>query len=298
MLLVLCCVLGVRLFPAHASNHALEILAEVRGRGAVALDENPLTMLSEPGPALDSNLETACRRGCGYPCVLAASLRTATPTARVDAPSGATRNCSLGCSSTGRRLPPRLIIIGAQKGGTTELFATLREHDEFAAPEHKELHFWDECLDMVAESAPPEQEWCDAAAYESLFPRKHGRALAASPSQNRRRLRRAPARFSGEASPSYLLLPQIASLVASGLAPDPRRLIIALLRNPVRATPPPRPTPAPPRPRWNLRPRPRATGRPRLLALLVGCQEALVAVGRGAAWRRHRLLSDAAHPVL
>ena len=133
MLLVLCCVLGVRLFPAHASNHALEILAEVRGRGAVALDENPLTMLSEPGPALDSNLETACRRGCGYPCVLAASLRTATPTARVDAPSGATRNCSLGCSSTGRRLPPRLIIIGAQKGGTTELFATLREHDEFAA---------------------------------------------------------------------------------------------------------------------------------------------------------------------
>ena len=75
-------------------------------------------------------------------CVLAASLRTATPRQLASiAPSGATRNCSLGCSSTGRRLPPRLIIIGAQKGGTTELFATLREHDEFAAPEHKELHF-------------------------------------------------------------------------------------------------------------------------------------------------------------
>ena len=233
---ILCFLLGFSHFPARANNHALDVLAEVRGRSAVPLDADPLAVVSEPGPALDSNLETACRRGCGYPCVLAASLRTATPSARVDAPSGTTRNCSLGCSSTRRRLPPRLIIIGAQKGGTTELFATLRKHDAFAAPEHKELHFWDECLDMIAESVPPEQERCDATAYESLFPPKHSRALEASPSQGRRRLGRARARFSGEASPSYLFLPQIASLIASGLAPDPRRLIVALLRNPARAT--------------------------------------------------------------
>ena len=105
MLLVLCCVLGVRLFPAHASNHALEILAEVRGRGAVALDENPLTMLSEPGPALDSNLETACRRGCGYPCVLAASLevctrRHAAPTAASGPPTDSRRPSSRMAPST------------------------------------------------------------------------------------------------------------------------------------------------------------------------------------------------------
>ena len=295
---ILCFVLGFSHFPARANNHALDVLAEVRGRMAVALDADLLAVVSEPGPALDSNLETACRRGCGYPCVLAASLRTATPSARVDAPSRTTRNCSLGCSSTGRRLPPRLIIIGAQKGGTTELFATLREHDEFAAPEHKELHFWDECLDVIAESVPPEQERCDATAYESLFPPKHSRALEASPSGST--AARASARALQRRGVAELFVPssnRVAHCVRPGSRSPTAHRCPSAQSGACHAPSPP--TPAPARALVGiLRPRPRATGRPRVLALLVGCQEALAAVGRGGAKRQHRLIGDAAHPFL
>ena len=61
-------------------------------------------------------------------------------------------------------MPAKVSIFGCgvQKGGTTSLFAYLREHPELCAPVQKELHFFDdESRDW---SAP------DYAALEALFP--------------------------------------------------------------------------------------------------------------------------------
>jgi len=103
--------------------------------------------------------------------------------------------------ATARRRPlPDFLVIGAQKAGTTALYAYLRWHPGITGPSWKEVSFFDR------------HWWRGAAWYRGQFPlRPRGRLV-------------------GEASPSYLFHP-LAPERAFGVVPDAR--LVALLRDPV-----------------------------------------------------------------
>src|SRR5947209_8592328 len=94
---------------------------------------------------------------------------------------------------------PNFLILGAQKAGTTALYAYLRWHPEITGPSFKEVSFFDRHYARG-------ERW-----YRAHFP-----------------ARRRP--FVGEASPSYLFHPLVPERVAR-LLPDAR--LVAILRNPV-----------------------------------------------------------------
>ncbi|HEX5861584.1 MAG TPA: sulfotransferase domain-containing protein [Nocardioides sp.] len=95
---------------------------------------------------------------------------------------------------------PRFLIIGAQKAGTSTLYASLSTHPEIEEAEKKELHFFDRHYADGIES------------YRRKFPE----------------LERG--QITGEATPYYLFHPLAPERVASTL-PDVK--LIAILRNPV-----------------------------------------------------------------
>jgi hypothetical protein len=102
--------------------------------------------------------------------------------------------------TTARLRPlPDFLILGAQKAGTTALYAYLRWHPDITGPSFKEVSFFDR---HYARGEP----W-----YRAHLPLRR-RALV------------------GEASPSYLFHPQAPERVARML---PEARLIALLRNPV-----------------------------------------------------------------
>lgn len=107
--------------------------------------------------------------------------------------------------ATARARPlPDFLVLGAQKAGTTALYAYLRWHPAITGPAWKEVSFFDR---HYARGAP----W-----YRGNFPvtaRRPGRA-----------------RIVGEASPSYLFHP-LAPERAAALVPRAR--LIAILRDPV-----------------------------------------------------------------
>jgi sulfotransferase family protein len=96
---------------------------------------------------------------------------------------------------------PDFLVLGAQKAGTTALYAYLRHHPEITGPSWKEVSFFD-------------RHWARGEAwYRGNFPnRLRARGLV------------------GEASPSYLFHPLAPERVRE-LVPDAR--LIALVRNPV-----------------------------------------------------------------
>jgi hypothetical protein len=104
-----------------------------------------------------------------------------------------------GRATAGLRPLPDFLILGAQKAGTTALYAYLRWHPEITGPSFKEVSFFDR---HYAKG----ERW-----YRAHMPVRR-RSLV------------------GEASPSYLFHPLAPERVA-GLLPDAR--LIALLRNPV-----------------------------------------------------------------
>ena len=208
---------------------------------------------------LHVQLDESCIRGCGFACALIASRRVAslniTHGGGFDAPQGTTRNCTQSATSAAwaqsalmsesaacskgqtahlSHLPARVVVIGAQKGGTTSLFAEMSRYRHFRSPKHKELHFWDECLchvDRMITGTQPRM-WCDASAYDALFPKPPHTTPLSPPFRSGGQAGGKSYPFvSGEASPSYLFLPQIASLIAAAL-PE-LRLLVVLLRNPV-----------------------------------------------------------------
>jgi len=102
---------------------------------------------------------------------------------------------------TGRLRPlPDFLIIGAQKSGTTALYAYLRRHPGITGPAWKEVSYFDRHYRR------------GPAWYRGNFPL------------------RARGSIVGEASPSYLFHPR-APERAAGLLPD--ALLIALVRDPV-----------------------------------------------------------------
>ena len=104
-------------------------------------------------------------------------------------------------TASARRLPD-FLVIGAQRAGSTSLFAQLCEHPGVAAPSHKEIHYFDL------------QSFRGLRWYRSHFP-PAGRSRG---------------RITGEASPYYLFHPAVPARVAEAL-PDVR--LVALLRDPV-----------------------------------------------------------------
>jgi hypothetical protein len=105
---------------------------------------------------------------------------------------------------------PDFLIIGAQKAGTTALFAYLRWHPELTGPSFKEVSFFDRHF-----------------SHGEAWYRAH---LPARPRHLVAKLRYARWPSVGEASPSYLFHPLAAERVAE-MIPDAR--LIAILRNPV-----------------------------------------------------------------
>jgi hypothetical protein len=104
-----------------------------------------------------------------------------------------------GRATAARRPLPDFLVIGAQKAGTTALYAYLSSHPAIVGPSWKEVSFFD-------------RHWARGERwYRGNFPvRAHGRIV-------------------GEASPSYLLHPLAAERVAS-LVPEVR--LVVLLREP------------------------------------------------------------------
>ena len=97
---------------------------------------------------------------------------------------------------------PDFLILGAQKAGTTALYAYLRRHPDLTGPSWKEVSFFD-------------RRWTRGLAwYRGNFP-------------NRARTR---GKLVGEASPSYLFHPLAPERVRE-VVPDAR--LVALVRNPV-----------------------------------------------------------------
>ena len=107
---------------------------------------------------------------------------------------------AFGRATSSRRPLPDFLVIGAQKAGTTALYAYLRWHPGITGPSWKEVSFFDR------------HWWRGEAWYRGQFPLRAGERLV------------------GEASPSYLFHP-LASERARLLVPDAR--LVALLRDPV-----------------------------------------------------------------
>lgn len=97
-----------------------------------------------------------------------------------------------------RRLPD-FLIIGAQRSGTSTLYEYITRHDGVGRAARKEVHFFDTNYDKGL-------DW-----YRAQFPFRGKR-------------------ITGEASPSYLFLPQIPARVAAIV---PAAKLIVVLRNPI-----------------------------------------------------------------
>jgi sulfotransferase family protein len=104
-----------------------------------------------------------------------------------------------GVATAGLRPLPDFLILGAQKAGTTALYAYLRWHPQVTGPSFKEVSFFDRHYARG-------ERW-----YRAHLPIRRSGIV-------------------GEASPSYLFHPLAPERVARML---PRARLIALLRNPV-----------------------------------------------------------------
>lgn len=106
---------------------------------------------------------------------------------------------------------PDFLIIGAQKAGTSSLYAWLTGHPDVVAAREKELHYFDrriatEPIERYRADFPPE------ATLDKL------------------RLERRRTIVTGEATPVYLFHPSVPALVSRHL---PAVRLIAILRDPV-----------------------------------------------------------------
>ncbi|MEM7453547.1 MAG: sulfotransferase [Planctomycetota bacterium] len=109
-----------------------------------------------------------------------------------------------------QRVLPGLIIIGAQKSGTTSLHSYLCQHPQLVPAYRKEVHFFDGGLDPAIDTWAKGIQW-----YHSHFPRQQELS-------NRQ--------IAFEASPLYLFNPLVAERMSSTL---PEVKLVAILRNPV-----------------------------------------------------------------
>lgn len=105
----------------------------------------------------------------------------------------------------GRRMKPSLVIIGAQKAGTTTLFDILAQHPQVRAPQRKEISFFSKDHEYAKGI---DHYWAEFPRY----PRALGRFITL------------------DASPMYLYHEQAPERIAKHL---PDALCLAILRDPV-----------------------------------------------------------------
>lgn len=106
-----------------------------------------------------------------------------------------------------RRARPDFVLVGAQKSGTSTLYARLTAHPSVVPALRKEVHYFD--------AAPRSESW-----YRAFFPRQTALSAVAT---------RTGAGLTGEATPFYLLHPAAPPRLQAAL-PDAK--IIAILREP------------------------------------------------------------------
>lgn len=117
----------------------------------------------------------------------------------------AVRGAQLRLRSVGEeRSLPSFIVIGAQKAGTTSFYANLTQHPQIFSAWTKEVHYFDQ-------KPVPKLWW-----YKAHFPRQSELKAVDG--------------ITGEASPSYSVLPQVPNLINEVL---PACKFIFLLREPV-----------------------------------------------------------------
>jgi hypothetical protein len=124
-------------------------------------------------------------------------------------PGAEPRSPSLDNSSLPGALPD-FLIIGAQKSGTSSLYAYLRRHPQIRRARQKEVHFFDRQFGRQG------IDW-----YRGFFPAR------SSPSESHGSL---PVSITGEATPIYIFHPLVPERVAETI---PAVKLIAILRNPV-----------------------------------------------------------------
>lgn len=118
------------------------------------------------------------------------------------------RAARLRLRSRGRALPD-VLILGAQKCGTTSLFTYLMRGPGFLGPAKKELHHFDAVGDE-------RRDEFGITWYRAQFPRRRSLAAAGA--------------ITGEASPTYMLEPSAMDRIADDL-PDSKWIVV--LRDPV-----------------------------------------------------------------
>lgn len=101
---------------------------------------------------------------------------------------------------------PSFLVVGTQKGGTTELYEQLIQHPQVKPAFVKEVHYFDANFDKGL-------DW-----YRAFFPQQH-EGHAARPCES----------ITGEASPCYMFHPGVARRAQRSI---PQVKIIMLLRNP------------------------------------------------------------------
>ncbi|MCF8365879.1 MAG: sulfotransferase [Bacteroidales bacterium] len=97
---------------------------------------------------------------------------------------------------------PNFLIVGTQKAGTSSLFDILNQHSQIYLPPVKEVHFFDR-----------DEVFIKGKAFYANYFSEAGKAKAV-----------------GEASPSYLFLPEVPGRIRQTLGDDVK--IIIILRNP------------------------------------------------------------------
>ncbi len=107
------------------------------------------------------------------------------------------------------RSPPHILILGAQKAGTTSLYNYMAQHPQIFPGYHKEIHFFDGGLQQEADSYSKGPAW-----YRAHFPLKRKLGV------NGKTL---------EASPLYLFHPLAPKRIREMV---PQVKLIAILRNP------------------------------------------------------------------
>lgn len=111
----------------------------------------------------------------------------------------------------GANAEPDFLLIGAQKAGTSSLYAWLTQHRDVLAAREKELHYFDRRI----ATEPIETYWADFPLRDTM---------------ESRRLERRRAVVTGEATPVYLFHPAVPSSVHRHLAGIK---LIVILRDPV-----------------------------------------------------------------
>jgi hypothetical protein len=115
----------------------------------------------------------------------------------------------VGSATRRYRIFPSVLIIGAQRAGTTSLFDALARHPYVARPTTKEVHFFDDNF------------WRGTDWYRLFFPLRLSREYAR---------RRGRDLIGLDATPSYLFHPAVPERVAATLPGAP---LLVILRDPV-----------------------------------------------------------------